>query len=112
MRQNVSGVFHSINGPAAFPLTPLPVRFVDGNLILRDFDGDSRCDLVLNGLNNTVAAFVMYRQNVSLTFYNVANTASFPAGSPLGTQRGMMDIGDLDGNGRPDLFVTGFGYMA
>jgi hypothetical protein len=71
-----------------------------------DFDGDGRTDIFV--ANDTVRNF-LYRNNGDGTFTDVAYRAGVgfdPNGKP---RAGMgVDCADVDGDGRPDLFVTNF----
>ena len=83
------------------------VDFVTGtdlqSIAMGDFDGDGKPDLaVANGLSNTVSVF-----------RNIATSGSIGTGSfvpkvdfPTGTDPFSVAMGDLDGDGRPDLAVV------
>ena len=72
-----------------------------------DYDGDGDTDLYV--ANDTTPNF-LYR-NVGGRFENVGVEAGVAFNAEGRTQAGMgVDVGDVDGDGRSDIFVTNFSY--
>ena len=72
-----------------------------------DYDGDGDTDLYV--VNDTTPNF-LYR-NVGGRFENVGVEAGVAFNAQGRTQAGMgVDVGDVDGDGRSDIFVTNFSY--
>jgi len=71
-----------------------------------DYDGDGRIDVLLVGS----AGAHLYRQQPDHTFSDVTATALSP---PLPHAHFLgCSVADYDGDGRPDLFLTGYGCTA
>jgi hypothetical protein len=71
-----------------------------GSVAIGDLDGDGKPDLaVANEVSNTVSVF---RNTSSSGSINFATKVDFATG----TTPGSVAIGDLDGDGKPDLAVT------
>jgi hypothetical protein len=68
-----------------------------------DYDGDGRLDVLLVGNDHCV----LYRNRGDGTFTDVTDRA-FPGAPRRPTLIGCA-VGDFDGDGRPDIFVSGFG---
>jgi len=75
------------------------------SVAIGDLDGDGKPDLaVVNGGANTVSVFRNTATPGSITPGSFASRVDFATGSgPIG-----VAIGDLDGNGKPDLAVVNF----
>ena len=71
---------------------------------LADFDGDGRLDIVFTKLidpNSPAAAYNVYRNNGDGTFTGVKLPKNLSALS--------LAVGDVNGDGKPDVFVSAFG---
>src|SRR3989338_10154505 len=92
---------------ASLAMNP-PMYMMDGSLDVGDFDQDGGLDVVGGGLSmNEENTFVLYRQNVSLHFYNVANVVNFPDGVPSGFSNGRIVFIDINHDGLLDIFFAG-----
>ncbi|HCW07519.1 MAG TPA: hypothetical protein DGG95_09170, partial [Cytophagales bacterium] len=87
----------SFNSPTGFATGPNPY-WVSAN----DIDGDGKLDLVVVNSNNTISIF----RNTSTV--GVINGGSFATKVDFatGTFARSVDIGELDGDGKPDIVVT------
>ena len=75
-------------------------------VVASDLDGDARVDLYVA---NDTTANVFYRNLGSLRFEEVGHESGLAGNAEGGYQAGMgIALGDLDGDGRPDLAVTNF----
>jgi 6-phosphogluconolactonase (cycloisomerase 2 family) len=86
------------------------VDFATGNapssVAIGDLDGDGKPDLaVANSSSNTVSVY----RNTSTSGSIVAGSFAAKFDFTTGTQPISVAIGDLDGNGKPDLAVANFG---
>jgi hypothetical protein len=76
------------------------------SVAIGDLDGDGKPDLaVANSGSNTVSVF----RNTSTSGSIVAGSFAAKVDFTTGTQPNSVAIGDLDGNGKPDLAVANFG---
>jgi hypothetical protein len=74
-----------------------------------DFNGDGKADLVRRGQFDAMnEKFVVYLGNGLGGFTESTLKAVFP----LSEVSGQLDVADIDGDGRDDLVVTLFGYLA
>jgi tetratricopeptide (TPR) repeat protein len=75
-------------------------------VVAADLDSDGRVDLYVA---NDTTANVFYRNLGALRFEEVGHESGLAGNSQGGYQAGMgIALGDLDGDGRPDLAVTNF----
>jgi hypothetical protein len=116
----------TVNGLTAYSAKPFIVTFAGGGSIssssfapkvdfttgsapehiaIADFDGDGKPDLVAtNGGSNTVSVF----RNTSISG-NITGTSFAKVDFVTGVTPNDVTIGDLDGDGKPDLAVTNGG---
>ena len=102
----IISVFRNISIPGDVLFEPsLSIPAGSGNIAekIRDIDGDGKPDLiVVNQNDNTVSVF---RNMSSPGFIQFAAPVNFATGLiPSG-----VDIGDLDGDGRPDIMIVNHG---
>ncbi len=73
-------------------------------IAIADADGDGKPDLVVTNFgSNTVSVFRNTSTSGSITASSFAPKVDFSVGSP-----DVVAIGDVDGDGKPDLVVTGW----
>ncbi len=102
---NTSTAGSIATGSFASPITFAAGSFPVG-LSVGDVDGDSKPDIaVANQLGNTVSVF----RNTSIS--GAINPGSFAARVTFttGTQPNSSAIGDLDGDGKPEIVTTNYG---
>ncbi len=68
-----------------------------------DWDNDGDLDIVVTGWNGTRQATDVYLNNGAGVFAAYANNASIP-----GSSEGSVEVGDANGDGHLDLFISGF----
>ena len=83
------------------PFISIPLTNASHRLEARDLDGDGRVDIILSGFNNnTLGVFMNISVGSSIVF---APIIEFPSiGGPF-----TLAIGDLSGDGKPDVIVSG-----
>ncbi|MEM6628383.1 MAG: T9SS type A sorting domain-containing protein [Bacteroidota bacterium] len=81
----------------------LPFRGGDyGSVAFADIDGDQDVDIIVTGRNSTLKCFAkMFVNNGSGVFTEDLATPF------MGVERGSIGFSDLDGDGDPDLLITG-----
>jgi hypothetical protein len=125
---NIVRVFRNISTPGILNTNSFaqPVSFAAGgwpfySLLATDLDGDGRPDLVTAGCaTNDLHCggicgtnFVSVLQNVSVTGAISSNSFAAPVTFSAGSIGTFPVVGDMDGDGRPDLIVrTYVGYFS
>jgi hypothetical protein len=100
--------FQHVNGRTGNFLYP---EIMGSGVALFDYDGDGRLDIYLVNGNNVVGPVdpkvtsALYRNNGDGTFTDVGAAAGVAA---AGYGQGAC-VGDFDGDGKPDLYVTYYG---
>jgi gliding motility-associated-like protein len=108
---NTVSVFRNIStgGPLTMASFAAPVTFVSSNpasVIIGDLDGDGKPDLVVvNQSGNTVSVLRNTATSGTISSSSFAAPVTFAAGSLPSS----IAIGDLDGDGKPDLAVVNTG---
>jgi hypothetical protein len=100
---NQNGTFTDLN--AGLPANNSGERF-GGSLAWADFNNDGYLDFVLKGYSSPCNYFTnVYRNNNGTgTFTSVATL--------FGTDKGALDVGDFNNDGRIDIITNGFNYCA
>jgi len=108
---NTVSIFRNISssGPITAASFAAKVDFVTGNepesVAIGDFDGDGKPDLaVVNYGSSTVSVFRNISSSGSITASSFATKVDFATGSLPSS----VAIGDLDGDGKPDLAVANY----
>lgn len=98
-------VFRNLSTPGVLSLSPKVdyTTLSEPNFVsLADINGDGRLDLLIANIGGTVSVLVNTSTVGTISF---APTVDYMAGnSPSG-----VAVGDLNGDGRPDIVVTNFG---
>ena len=102
---NVRGFYFDISGVAFHDVQPL----TSGALSVRDYDKDGLLDFLAGGSSPNGNRIFLFRQNYSLSFYDVTNGVTFPGGAPTGFQDGPGLFADIDSDGSLDFFYAGTG---
>jgi hypothetical protein len=98
----ITRVYHN-NGDGTFSMLASLTGIFQGSVACADLDGDGALDIVLSGVGQTGTG-------VGWVFRNNRDGTFTPITSLPGINNGSVVIGDFDGDGRPDVFVTG-GYL-
>jgi hypothetical protein len=98
----ITQVYHN-NGNGTFSLFASLTGIFQGSVACADLDGDGALDVVITGIGQTGAA-------LTWVFRNSKDGTFTPITSLQASYGGYLAIGDFDGDGHPDIFVTG-GYL-
>ncbi|MDF3028299.1 MAG: Cadherin [Fluviicola sp.] len=98
---NKNSKLYSNDGSGVFTeLTSGITAFNQNNSAFTDVDSDGDLDLLIAGISN-VHAVMLYKNNGTGIFTEVS-------GTPFkGVGFGSLSIADIDGNGKPDVLITG-----
>ncbi len=107
---NTVSVFRNISTPGSITASSFaskvdfPTGSEDNNFAICDVDGDGKPDLVVaNWSSNTISVLRNTSTPGSITASSFAGKVDFTTGS---NPQGSIAIGDIDGDGKPDLAVT------
>ena len=78
----------------------------DEGVLIGDIDGDGKPDIIIS--NNLSTTIFVYR-NISSTGSISAGSFASPVSFTTGSNPAQIAIGDIDGDGKPDLAVTNIG---
>jgi hypothetical protein len=116
---NTLTLYRNASTPGHISLTGLPVtvgsatgsvnflKLIPGNNCVRvaDFDGDGKLDLAILD----TAGFVSIYHNIYGTGQSTTTVLAPAVNFLVGTNPVAMNIGDLDGDGKPDIVTTNYG---
>ena len=78
-----------------------------GSIVAADFDGDGKPDLAaLNQADNTISVF---KNNINPGAIINASDFAAKVDFPTGASPNALTVGDVDGDGRPDLVTSNYG---
>src|SRR3989338_1674853 len=100
--------YFDISKVALHPIHPLR----NGAIGTGDYDKDGLMDFFSGGESAIGSSAYLYRQNTSLTFYDVTNGVTFPGGLPAGFSAGLAILADINKDGAVDLFYAGYGITS
>src|SRR3989338_9536127 len=103
-----SRYYFDVTSQAVFP----PAYLYYGSVGLGDFNGDGLIDFLVGGSTSASSYnFYLFKQNRSLSFYDITNGATFPVGVPSGFSDGRVLFVDVNGDGALDVFYTGLIFV-
>ena len=106
---NTVSVFLNVTGGGAHPIFAPAATFLTGlnpeSVAVVDLDGDGKLDLVVACAGSNIVSVLMGTTPVNAIHPTFAHVVDFPV--ELGPT--SVAVGDLDGDGRPDIAVADFG---
>jgi len=106
---NVGGRFTN-NQPSRWPINE-PSMFID-RLLTADIEGDGDIDIVAEGTNFEVRVYVNQLKESLFAAYANETATRWPTASGRDSRTDLIDfdVGDLDGDALPDIYLVGTVY--